>query len=73
MSLTLEQWKQVLNTLEPNNSNKGTILDQIKAKLQKQHQGIHEEWEKESFDENYLFNVSFTINNCQSREMLTLL
>ncbi|WP_265027119.1 ankyrin repeat domain-containing protein [Wolbachia endosymbiont (group A) of Bombylius major] len=51
MILTLEQWKEILN------SNESDILEQIKVKLKEQCKYMYQKWEQERFDINYQFDV----------------
>jgi len=70
MTLTLEQWHEILNVVRSNsNSNGNDILEQIKAELKKQDKGTFQTWEQRGFDVNHLFNIQ---RNQMNRE-LTLL
>ncbi|OJH30342.1 Phosphocholine transferase AnkX [Wolbachia endosymbiont of Armadillidium vulgare] len=56
MTLTIKQWKGILNAV---NSSKGDILKQIKAELkEEQGKSIYQEWEDSNFSLNHLFSVS---------------
>lgn len=43
MTLTLEWWDEILNTVKLNNSSEDGILEQIKAKLREQDEGTYQE------------------------------
>ncbi|RDD34927.1 Ankyrin repeat protein [Wolbachia endosymbiont of Cylisticus convexus] len=60
MSLTLKQWKEILDTI---NSNGGDILEAIKEELKKQDQDTYQEWERKDFDINHPFDVQLTMYN----------
>ncbi|MDR1139750.1 MAG: ankyrin repeat domain-containing protein [Rickettsiales bacterium] len=66
MTLTSEEWNEILSTVKPGNSI--GILEQIKTKLQEKDENAYQGWE----DENCLFDVLFTINNIQYNRKLTL-
>lgn len=67
MTLTSEQWKEILN------SNEGDIFEQIKENLKEKHESIYQEWEEKDFNVNYLFDVSLTIGDQQLKHKLALL
>lgn len=54
MTLTLEQWKGILDAVIP---NKGDIFEQIKGKLQEQDEDTYQNWKQKGFDVDHLFDV----------------
>ncbi|MDX5462095.1 MAG: ankyrin repeat domain-containing protein [Wolbachia endosymbiont of Tetragnatha montana] len=70
MTLTVEQWKELLDAVK--SSEKG-VLDAIKEELKRQDQDTYQEWEQKGFDINHLFNIELIINDKQCRENVTLL
>ncbi|WP_349967099.1 ankyrin repeat domain-containing protein [Wolbachia endosymbiont of Armadillidium arcangelii] len=70
MTLTSEQWKEILDAV---NLNEGDILEAIKENLKEKHKDTYQEWEGKDFNVNHLFYVSCTIDKEQYHAKLALL
>lgn len=59
----MQEWKKILDSVQiDNNFSKCDILEQIKENLNKKHPEIYQEWERNSFDINHLFNITYGYN-----------
>ncbi|MFT4314783.1 MAG: ankyrin repeat domain-containing protein [Wolbachia pipientis] len=54
MILTLEQWKEILDTINP---NKDDIVEAIKKELNKQDHNTYQEWEEKNFNLDHLIKM----------------
>ncbi|AGJ98552.1 Ankyrin repeat domain protein [Wolbachia endosymbiont of Drosophila simulans wNo] len=70
MTLILEQWKEILDAVIP---NEGDILEQIKENLKKKHPEIYQAWEREDFTLNCLFCVESRPDGYIIKRLITLL
>ncbi|WP_264954023.1 MULTISPECIES: ankyrin repeat domain-containing protein [unclassified Wolbachia] len=52
ITLTLEQWKEILDAVIPNSGN---IFEQIKRKVEERDKGTYQRWKKTNFSLRYLF------------------
>ncbi|MFP3028126.1 MAG: hypothetical protein ACEY3L_18460 [Wolbachia sp.] len=59
MVLWLQEWQKILDSVQIDNDlSKYDILEAIKEKLKKKHEDVYQEWKRNNFNINHLFNIA---------------